>query len=322
MGKRGRPLSKKAEYAAFILKDEPTLGIRKSMVRTGYTKEESEKDTRQHYARKIRRRLEVKEKASQPPVELPHPPAVTPSPPKATATPPHACNQAGSTINNPLVIESPPKKKRKRIKGYNLSSSQLLKQEAFDETRRRVMNRAMAEATTEYVSEKTKKDGKSSEKIASEMSKKYNTTVYASTIRYKVNKGEIGQGLHRPGPQGFLPDKTYNALLGAVSSFIALHQANCKPELKQTELITIIRKFVSGNNKNFDANVLYRRIRRDCSLALTADKEYIVESRRQDWTTEHNIDSWMDNWKKFVVENGFAIDEPELDILEYKLKCK
>ena len=183
MGKRGRPLSKKAEYAAFILKDEPTLGIRKSMVRTGYTKEESEKDTRQHYARKIRRRLEVKEKASQPPVELPHPPAVTPSPPKATATPPHACNQAGSTINNPLVIESPPKKKRKRTKGYNLSSSQLQKQEAFDETRRRVMNRAMAEATTEYASEKTKKDGKSSEKIASEMSTKYNTTVCASEQR-------------------------------------------------------------------------------------------------------------------------------------------
>ena len=65
MGKRGPPLSKKAEYAAFILKDEPTLGIRKAMVRAGYTKEESEKDNRQRHVRNIRRRLEVKEKASR-----------------------------------------------------------------------------------------------------------------------------------------------------------------------------------------------------------------------------------------------------------------
>ena len=119
MGKRGPPLSKKAEYAAFILKDEPALGIRNAMVRAGYTKEESANDNRQRHVRDIRRRLEAKEKASQPPDEFPLPPAVTPSSPKAAAT--HASIQTGSTNNNPLVIESPPKKKRKRTKGYNLS---------------------------------------------------------------------------------------------------------------------------------------------------------------------------------------------------------
>ena len=71
MGKRGPALSKKAEYAAFILKDEPALGIRNAMVRAGYTKEESANDNRQRHVRDIRRRLEAKEKASQPPDEFP-----------------------------------------------------------------------------------------------------------------------------------------------------------------------------------------------------------------------------------------------------------
>ena len=44
MSKRGPPLSKKAQYAAVVLKNDPALGIRKAMVRAGYTKEESEKD--------------------------------------------------------------------------------------------------------------------------------------------------------------------------------------------------------------------------------------------------------------------------------------
>jgi hypothetical protein len=272
------------------------------MRRCGFTKEESENDNKQRCVRKHRQRL--REKAQENQALTGGATVIVNNRPPPQATMP--TQEASTTIGN-----------RKRKKGYNLSSSQLLKQAAFKNEEKKRKQEALIEATQIFADERKKEKGKTSVQVATEISAKYHTTIYPSTIRDKVCKGEIGVlSVSSRGPKGNFTDSQFKALKAALSSFIALSQANCEAELKRQDIINILTNLLepkTNNGKKINPDCLYVRLTKACSGILLARKESFMEARRLIWTTYRNLDVWYENFKAGVVEYGFATAVEEYD---------
>ena len=197
----------RAETAAMLLISRPDIGIRNAMQRSGYTKDESEKDNLQRSVRRHRNTMEQESNTAQIPIQQPPLPSLHVYPPQAGPTTAESSSSSSST-----------NKTRKRKKGYNLTSSQVMKKNAFENESKTRKQNAMSEATLMYAVEKRKEQGRSSSKIAQEMADKYNTSISSSTIRNKVIQGNIGaKAVLKRGPKGNFSKEEYKALCAAIS---------------------------------------------------------------------------------------------------------
>lgn len=160
---------------------------------------------------------------------------------------------------------------------------------------------------------KTGEKRRLTQEITESICQHYGVSVCASTINKKIRSGAVMGEKLKPGPKSkYFSEEEYNALKGAFVTMIALRQAQNKPELKTSDMYAILGNLLAEKKQTSGKN-LYERLRKDCALDLSCEGEYYVELRRMLWTTSMNLNQWYDMWKEFLVEKGFASDEPVKD---------
>jgi len=140
-------------------------------------------------------------------------------------------------------------------KAFNLTSSQVQKQQKHELNVKKNKQSAHKEATALYYQETLKKTGMSSEKIVANINSKYNTNLAASTIRRYVQNGKIAVSPTRAGPEGLICEEAFQALCGAYRTFVQLVQAEGVKEKPRKELKALVnavinRKEGQGARKN------------------------------------------------------------------------
>ena len=199
-------------------------------------------------------------------------------------------------------------------KAFVKTTHQVIQQAAADKKQQQKYDEAFVEGTTMWAAEKKKPEGErmTSQQVADEMEENHGVEIPASSLRDAVNKDRAGQSNLKRGPKGKIVKDEFHVIAEAVLTLTTLRQAGGESELDSVAIKDLLRDLFKGTDKaNMDVDALYKRYRDEVAVYVTANKVSHVELRRQLWTSNTNLDVWFDSFKTFVVEEGFATDEPE-----------
>jgi hypothetical protein len=199
-------------------------------------------------------------------------------------------------------------------KAYVKTTQQVIQQKAADKKQQQQYDEAFIEGTTMWAAEKAKPEGEgmTSQQVADKMKEDHGVEIPASSLRDAVNKGRAGQSNLKRGPKGKITEAEFHTIAEAVLTLTTLRQASGESELDSVAIKDLLRDLLKGTDKaGMDIDALYKRYRDEVAIFVTANTVSHVELRRQLWTSDTNLNVWFDSFKKFVVDMGFALDEPE-----------
>jgi hypothetical protein len=141
--------------------------------------------------------------------------------------------------------------------------------------------------------------------------------VHERIVRRLVSDGFVGVTPPRKGNPGSIPEGAYKALKDALISFISIHQASGKQELRKSELSRIVNNFVNLNpEENRRGNKLMERLQRYFGPELNIGKSQKMEDTRIKWTTYQNLTNWGDSAKEILIDLGFGHQSTVQDNVE------
>ena len=137
----------------------------------------------------------------------------------------------------------------------------------------------------------------------------------SKSVRAAVREGR--HMLHKPGEKGSIPLKCYEALCGAVSSYMILAQqagtmaASVLRPILVKKVNTCVNKKEGLRRRN--NRKLFERIQADIADDVDVGKANRVEQRRNKWSTHSNINLWFSSFKAWLIDMGFAVAAPPED---------
>jgi hypothetical protein len=183
---------------------------------------------------------------------------------------------------------------------------------------------AMKEATIMYQNDQdTAKEALAQDEIYKKMTgrsiaelvnAKYGTNIQDRTIRKQVSEGKAGLSPDRRGPKGTIGSRYYKALCGAFESYVKLKQVTRDSNLKRTFLQKLVNAVVNKHpDENRSGRTLFERLQTSVAATLGIGKVDKIEERRNKWTTYSNVNIWYCSLKEFLIEEGFAVENDEVN---------
>jgi hypothetical protein len=235
----------------------------------------------------------------------PGPSAALPGPlmaPPGTGTPPGPIDAIGTTTL-PSLAELPPKT---RNSSERVGKDRKRKKAVFDRE-----SEAMTEATRLYVIEltKPKRERASSQSVAQKVNKLYRTGITGPTLRLYVRTGHVGEGRLPVGrPVEILKDPVvYELVRVAFATYVKLLQSHGGREATHIYMASKIRSLLRLDSDENAYKFIQRRLLRDTPELFTA-KETQQEARRIAWTKACYILSWFVEYRRVILEMGFAVE--------------
>ena len=147
---------------------------------------------------------------------------------------------------------------------------------------------------------------KSIKKIVKEVNDMCDSNISPKTAGHYVRAGLIDTSPLKRGPVGKFPKVIYDALQGAYASYLMLEQAESTKQSTIKEMSKRVNDCVNFAGHSQTRDHLARRIRRDTAHLFEVGKANMVEQRRLQWTTHHNLNLWFTTWKQNLIDLGFG----------------
>ena len=182
---------------------------------------------------------------------------------------------------------------------------------------------AFAEATTRYANglngPSSGAHSVSAPTIVKAVEKEFNLSpgrLQEQRVRKYVAKGKAGKAPEQRGGGKLYP----GAVFQAAASQISVSGAN-GIEMSTKAAVQNIRVAVEGTvfqgkgkGKPSDSSRhMERRLRKEYADVLRPDKRERTESSRYEWQDYATYESWWEGARAFLLEKGYAVDEPEKD---------
>ena len=168
---------------------------------------------------------------------------------------------------------------------------------------------AFKQATILYASQKKKAGGRwSAKRCADHVNENFGANVTEDKIRRYVNNGKVGESPATMGPSkpNGIPEHIYKLVAGAFTSYVGIQQANGEKVTRKDLIhqVNDVVKVVSLGSAH--SPKLLDRLLPTTATNLQGGYEKKAEDRRIRWTTYSNLKLWFDNWKRELLELGFA----------------
>jgi hypothetical protein len=176
------------------------------------------------------------------------------------------------------------------------------------------VNAALAEATNEYAVAKISGIKISAPKLAAKINAKYSEQGLAEKNfiherRIRDNQNRPGLPAKHMGPVCSVPDElVHAAALQCMADQIA------GKETKMKGVRQAIQKSAKANGLDFPGPQAIGDQLRRLHPELNPESCKNVEGTRWEWQDKALYNEWFDGWKKFLIENGYAYDQPEYDL--------
>jgi hypothetical protein len=137
--------------------------------------------------------------------------------------------------------------------------------------------------------------------IARDVSEEFEFEVRADTLR-KLKKrkkdGFVGSGR----PSSFTEDDL-QAISNGLISWLSIAQINGDAEKKPAQIVSVLAELIKARKPDAygSAKWLWSKLRDINASVLNLSKQYLVELRRQMWTTFDNLSDWFDAWERYVL---------------------
>ena len=232
---------------------------------------------------------------------------------------------APAALATPTPLTAPNGRRNNEKAPYRLNSKQMDKQHTADQLLKRSHIGALKMATLELCEAQTKGNAGRAGSITGEsLAKKHNATLpegvkhlTGQMIRHHVRQGWAGQSPKAKGPAPVVP----NSIVALVSSHASMSQLNGdekNPRKLKRGIIALVQgtDFEQHLQSRQQTCKFLRRLRQlpaaGGGAALTAVPKMIVDNRRWMWLTYDNVNRYFDGWKYFLLNEGFAEDETEV----------
>ena len=148
----------------------------------------------------------------------------------------------------------------------------------------------------------------------SEDAKDNGIVLCARSVRNSVKHGRLT--MQKPGEKGRIPPDSYDALCGAVSSYmiLALQQGTHGSSILRSHIAKKVNVCVNKKEgaRKRNNRKLFERIQKDIADdELEVGKPNRVEQRRNKWSTYYNLNLWFSSVKAWLIDMGFAKEAPE-----------
>ena len=260
----------------------------------------------------IRRRARERKQAS---IE-----ALNGSPPPPPPPPPALSSLAGSVGN---MLAAKPRKNGEKVP-FRLNSQQVDKQEAAEHAEKHAKERCFTDALKAASEEYHKQQMASSNANAAAIARLFNAALDPAVkqldsqkIRHHVAQGLAGLSPPKRGRPRDVPDVVV-ALVATHTSMKQLSGDEQKPRRMKRSLLALVKdsplesKLASANQQK----KFFKRLRQHPAAgggsALRAVPKVVTENRRWLWLTYDNVMRYLDGWRYFLLNEGFALDEPEV----------
>ena len=148
--------------------------------------------------------------------------------------------------------------------------------------------------------------------IAGSVNAKYSALGLLRPIMEYSIRRNAGQGAGSVPQHGGHNRKTPSVVFDAVAAYAKLEQMageehSAKTLRKKVEAVASDSGHACGHPKN-----LVSHMNKEHPELMPSSKKY-TEKNRWDWADRGLYCEWFDGWKCFLIENGYAFDQPELD---------
>jgi hypothetical protein len=140
-----------------------------------------------------------------------------------------------------------------------------------------------------------------------------NTNVSGVTAARYVLAGLVGVSPLKRGAAGDIQPMIYDALKGALATYLKLEQAASKKQSTVKQLSLLVNACVNKGGYQKTRADLTRRLKKDIADHFEVGKANVVEQRRLMWTTAYNLEVWFKTWKNTLIELGFGRAKTEAD---------
>jgi len=140
------------------------------------------------------------------------------------------------------------------------------------------------------------------------------SNISPKTAAAYVRNGLIDLSPKKRGPCGEFSKAIFAALKGAYSTFLMLEQAECKKQSSIKDMALRVNACVNTAGHTRSRDDLTRKLRKETSDLFTVGKANMMEQRRLQWTTHHNLDLWFTTFKSTLIELGFGREPTAEDV--------
>ena len=136
--------------------------------------------------------------------------------------------------------------------------------------------------------------------VARDVSEEFEFEVRPDTLR-KL-KREKKEGFVGSGRPSTFTDEDLQAISRGLLSWLSINQINGDAEKKPGQIISVLADLLKARKPDAHASArwLWSKLRDINASVLNLSKQFLVELRRQMWTTFDNLSDWFDAWERYV----------------------
>ena len=137
--------------------------------------------------------------------------------------------------------------------------------------------------------------------VARDVSEEFEFEVRADTLRKlkrEKKDGFVGSGR----PSSFTEDDL-QAISNGLISWLSIAYINGDAEKKPSQIISVLAELLKLRKPDAhgSAKWLWSKLRDINASVLNLSKQFLVELRRQMWTTFDNLSDWFDAWERYDI---------------------